>query len=74
MRGAGISAIGRPVELLDLAAPRRLAGDQLLIAVKAAGVGNWDEIVRTGGWDPAAGRRWRSASKPLASSRQSASR
>jgi NADPH:quinone reductase-like Zn-dependent oxidoreductase len=31
--------------------PRPLAGDEVLIQVRAAGVGNWDEIVRTGGWD-----------------------
>jgi NADPH:quinone reductase-like Zn-dependent oxidoreductase len=35
--------------------PRPLAGDEVLIEVKAAGVGNWDEIARTGGWD--VGRR-----------------
>lgn len=27
------------------------AVDEVLIEVRAAGVGNWDEIVRTGGWD-----------------------
>jgi NADPH:quinone reductase-like Zn-dependent oxidoreductase len=31
--------------------PRSLAGDEVLIEVRAAGVGNWDEIARTGGWD-----------------------
>ena len=35
--------------------PRSLAGDEVLIEVRAAGVGNWDEIARTGGWD--VGRR-----------------
>ena len=35
--------------------PRPLAGDEVLIEVRAAGVGNWDEIARTGGWD--VGRR-----------------
>jgi NADPH:quinone reductase-like Zn-dependent oxidoreductase len=35
--------------------PRSLAGDEALIEVRAAGVGNWDEIARTGGWD--VGRR-----------------
>jgi NADPH:quinone reductase-like Zn-dependent oxidoreductase len=28
-----------------------LRGDEVLIQVRAAGVGNWDEIARTGGWD-----------------------
>jgi NADPH:quinone reductase-like Zn-dependent oxidoreductase len=37
--------------MLDLAVPRRLASDEVLVSVKAAGVGNWDEIVRIGGWD-----------------------
>ncbi|MGV9799607.1 NADP-dependent oxidoreductase [Mycobacterium sp. NPDC003449] len=31
--------------------PRPLAADEVLIDIRAAGVGNWDEIVRTGGWD-----------------------
>ena len=35
--------------------PRSPAGDEVLIEVRAAGVGNWDEIARTGGWD--VGRR-----------------
>jgi NADPH:quinone reductase-like Zn-dependent oxidoreductase len=51
MRGAGITHIGGRVQLLELAAPRSLADDEVLIAVKAAGVANWDEFVRTGGWD-----------------------
>jgi NADPH:quinone reductase-like Zn-dependent oxidoreductase len=28
-----------------------LRADEILIDVRAAGVGNWDEFVRTGGWD-----------------------
>jgi NADPH:quinone reductase-like Zn-dependent oxidoreductase len=31
--------------------PRPLADDEVLLEVRAAGVGNWDELVRTGGWD-----------------------
>src|SRR5262245_9505483 len=31
--------------------PRPLAGDEVLIEVRAAGVGNWEEFVRTGQWD-----------------------
>jgi hypothetical protein len=31
--------------------PRRPAGDEVLLDVMAAGVGNWDEFVRVGGWD-----------------------
>ncbi|MEA5453723.1 NADP-dependent oxidoreductase [Sinomonas sp. JGH33] len=51
MQVAGINEIGGPVEILDVQDPRPLAADEVLIAVKAAGIGNWDEIVRTGGWD-----------------------
>ena len=41
--------------MIDVPGPRSLAGDEVLIQVRAAGVGNWDEIARTGGWD--VGRR-----------------
>lgn len=51
MHAAGVREIGGPVGALDLPDPRTLAADEVLIAVRAAGVGNWDEIVRTGGWD-----------------------
>ena len=37
--------------MIDVPGPRPLAGDEVLIQVMAAGVGNWDGIVRTGGWD-----------------------
>jgi NADPH:quinone reductase-like Zn-dependent oxidoreductase len=50
MRAAGIRAIGAPVEAIDLSDPRPLAVDEILMAVRAAGVGNWDEIVRLGNW------------------------
>jgi len=51
MRAAGIETFGGEVQMLELAAPQSLAPDEVLIAVRAAGVGNWDEIVRAGGWD-----------------------
>jgi NADPH:quinone reductase-like Zn-dependent oxidoreductase len=51
MVGAGVSRFGDAVEILDLPGPRQLAGDEVLIEVAAAGVGNWDDIARTGGWD-----------------------
>jgi NADPH:quinone reductase-like Zn-dependent oxidoreductase len=51
LRAAGIQTLGGDVALLELPdAPPPEAGD-VVIEVKAAGVGNWDEIVRTGGWD-----------------------
>jgi NADPH:quinone reductase-like Zn-dependent oxidoreductase len=49
--GAGVRALAAEVELLDLPAPRGLRPDELLVEVQAAGVGHWDEIARTGGWD-----------------------
>ena len=51
MRVAGIRTMGAPVELFEIPEPRQLADDEVLIEVMAAGVGDWDEFVRTGGWD-----------------------
>src|SRR2546430_16500317 len=51
LRAAGIGAFGDDVALLELPEPPPLETGQVLIAVKAAGVGNWEEFVRTGGWD-----------------------
>jgi NADPH:quinone reductase-like Zn-dependent oxidoreductase len=51
MRGAGIDAFGSEVRLLELAAPTSPMPDEVVIEVHAAGVGNWDDIVRVGGWD-----------------------
>jgi NADPH:quinone reductase-like Zn-dependent oxidoreductase len=51
MQAAGIDAFGGEVHLLELAAPGSPAPDELVISVRAAGVGNWDEIVRVGEWD-----------------------
>lgn len=51
MRAAGIDAFGDDVRVLELAAPGSPAPDELVISVRAAGVGNWDEIVRVGDWD-----------------------
>jgi len=48
---AGIRSVGGEVEIIDVPGARPLAGDEVLIQVMAAGVGNWDGIVRTGGWD-----------------------
>ena len=51
MKGAGILEIGGPVQLVDLPEPASLKSDEVLIEVHAAGVANWDDVVRTGGWD-----------------------
>lgn len=54
MRAAGVTQAGGPVELLDLPDPRALRDGEILLQVQASGVGNWDEFVRTGGWDTGA--------------------
>ena len=51
MQVAGIDAFGGDVHMLELAAPGSPAPDELVISVRAAGVGNWDEVVRVGDWD-----------------------
>lgn len=51
MDGTGIRNIGGAVEIIDLPDPRPLEADEVLIDVKAAGVGNWDQVVRTGVWE-----------------------
>jgi NADPH:quinone reductase-like Zn-dependent oxidoreductase len=51
VRAAGIRRIGDAVELLELPGPRALRPDEVLIDVRACGIGNWDEIARQGGWD-----------------------
>lgn len=51
MKAAGIREFGAPVELLELPARRSLRPDEVLIDVRACGMGNWDEITRKGGWD-----------------------
>ena len=52
---AGVRAFGGKVETLEVDDPRPLAADEVLIDVRSAGVGNWDDIIRAGGWD--VGRR-----------------
>ena len=51
MRAAGVSEFGGAVGRIDLPDPRPLANDEALIEIRAAGVGNWEEFVRTGQWD-----------------------
>jgi len=48
---AGVRTLGGNVETLEVDDPRTLAADEVLIDVRGAGVGNWDNIVRCGGWD-----------------------
>lgn len=48
---AGIEQWGGAVRMLELAGPRAPRAGEVLIEVKAAGVGNWDDIARAGNWD-----------------------
>jgi NADPH:quinone reductase-like Zn-dependent oxidoreductase len=50
MRAAGITALGEPVEILEVDELAPPAADEVLIAVAAAGIGNWDDLVRIGSW------------------------
>jgi NADPH:quinone reductase-like Zn-dependent oxidoreductase len=50
IRAAGIETFGGEVKMLERAASQSLALDELVIAVRLAGIGNWDEVVRVGGW------------------------
>ena len=50
MRAAGISALGESVEILEVDELAQPAADEVLIEVATAGIGNWDELVRIGGW------------------------
>jgi NADPH:quinone reductase-like Zn-dependent oxidoreductase len=45
-----VDRFGAEIRLLDLPEPAPRPGE-VLLGVRAAGVGNWDEFVRTGGWD-----------------------
>jgi NADPH:quinone reductase-like Zn-dependent oxidoreductase len=54
VRAAGVRRIGAAVESLELPAPRAPRAGEVLLDVRACGLGNWDEIVRTGGWDTGA--------------------
>ncbi|WP_433446445.1 alcohol dehydrogenase catalytic domain-containing protein [Streptomyces sp. CA-142005] len=52
MKASGVSAPGAMgVTLLDLPEPPPPGTGQVLIAVEAAGVGPWDRLRNTGGWD-----------------------
>jgi NADPH:quinone reductase-like Zn-dependent oxidoreductase len=50
MRAAGITALGEPVEILEVDEPAPPAAGEVLIDVATAGVGNWDDLVRIGSW------------------------
>src|ERR1700722_20292411 len=51
MQTAGVTQLGGPITLVELPGPGRPGPGEVLLDVRAGGVGNWDEFVRTGGWD-----------------------
>jgi NADPH:quinone reductase-like Zn-dependent oxidoreductase len=51
MRTAGVTTLGGPITLVELPGPGAPGPGEVLLDVRAGGVGNWDEFVRTGGWD-----------------------
>src|ERR1700734_575021 len=51
MQAAGVTRLGGPITLVELPGPGRPGPGEVLLDVRAGGVGNWDEFVRTGGWD-----------------------
>src|SRR5207247_1188619 len=50
MRAAGITALGEPVRIFEVDELVTPATGEVLIDVVAAGIGNWDELVRIGSW------------------------
>src|SRR4029450_11295641 len=50
MRVAGIRALGEPVEIFEVDELATPAAGEVLIDVVAAGIGNWDDLVRVGSW------------------------
>ena len=54
MRAAGADRIGGGIRLLELPDPPPPRAGEVLLEVRACGVGNWDDIIRTGGWDTGA--------------------
>jgi NADPH:quinone reductase-like Zn-dependent oxidoreductase len=50
MRVAGITALGGLVEIFEVDELPPPAQGDVLIDVVAAGIGNWDDLVRLGSW------------------------
>ena len=50
MRVAGITALGEPIEIFEVDELPPPAEGEVLIDVVAAGIGNWDDLVRLGSW------------------------
>src|SRR5947209_681825 len=50
MRVAGVKSLGELVEVFEADEPGPPAPGDVLIDVVAAGIGNWDDLVRIGSW------------------------
>ena len=55
MRAAGVDRFGAEIQLLELPEPAAPGPGEVLFGVRACGVGNWDEFIRTGSWDTGTG-------------------
>ena len=55
MRAAGVDRFGAEIRLLELPEPAAPRPGEVLLGVRACGMGNWDEFVRTGSWDTGTG-------------------
>jgi NADPH:quinone reductase-like Zn-dependent oxidoreductase len=51
MRGCGVDRANGAVSVLELAEPPEPGPGEVLITVQAAGMGPWDALLYTGGWD-----------------------
>lgn len=51
MKACGVSGAEKEVALLELPEPSSPGPGQILVAVEAAGVGPWDELLNGAGWD-----------------------
>jgi NADPH:quinone reductase-like Zn-dependent oxidoreductase len=51
MIGIGVRTSGGALEILDLPEPREPHTGELVVDIIAAGIGPWDALLHTGGWD-----------------------